>query len=641
MTVGSILSGRTTSNLQAQKLMAGVNRGQLDIARLQEQISSGQRLQLPSDDPVAAIQMFALNTLLARQSEFQNNIKVNQGYLSVTDQSLGTVTDALNRAKAIAQNGIGTTVSDEERQNLALEAGSLLQAVVNAGNAQYQGRYLFGGSYGTAAPFSSAGAGVVRYHGDGQALQTYADSHLLVPNNMDGLSAFAGLTAPVMSGDLNPALSLSSKLADLRGGAGIAAGPVQITVANGGPAITKTIDLTGAETMQDVKTRLEDAFAAESITLAVTIDPSTQSGLRLTPSAGTIAVQNGPASQAATQLGIVSAAAANISGSNLDPKLSIFTTLASLNGGTGIGSTAGTGLRIVNGSRTSIVDLNGALTVQDLLNRIRAADPDLVAEVSPDGRGLAISSRLSGADFSIGENGGSNATNLGIRTLNSSTLLNRLNYGTGIALNQDPTLTITRRDGSTAVVDLTGSATVQDVLNKINAVDPTHLVATLNAVGNGLSLTDDSGAGVLSVNDNEIAKRLGIAGSDNNGAAGVLIGSDVNPQQPPGALSILSQLQQALQSGDDAALNRLLPVIDAEVNRVNGVRGTVGSRQKLLDTVTNQLAETELTHRDSLAKIGDADLATAISELLQRQQTLQATLQVAARVNQLSLLNYL
>lgn len=641
MALSNVSFGRTTNALQARKLLANVTRDQTQMARLQDQISSGQRLQFASDAPVAAIQIFALQNALARQATYQTNIDTNQGYLSITDQALGTVGDALNRAKAIAQAGIGDTVSDDDRRALIDEAASLLRAVVNAGNSQYQGRYIFGGSFGADAPFSNLGSGSVRYNGDALSLDTFADRNLFVANNVDGQSAFAGFTTPIVTRDLNPALTLNSKLADLRGGAGIALGDISVTVANGGPAITKSIDLTGAETLQDVKTRIENAFAAESITVSVAIDAGSQSGLALTPSAGTIAVANGPTNQTASQLGIASVAAATIVGTNIDPKITLFTNVADLNLGTGIGATAGTGLRIVSGERTSNVDLDGAVTVQDVLNRIRAADPDVVAEIAPDGKGLHVYSRLNGVDFSIGENNGQNATNLGLRTFGGTTLLNELNYGIGIGLDQGTTFNIQRRDGSTTTIDLVGSATVQDVLDQINAADPGILTAYLNPVGNGISLTDTSGAGALTVADNELARRLGIVGSNNGGAVGVLTGTDVNPQQPPGALNLIAALQRALEASDSQALTRLMPAIDAEVIRVNSVRGEVGARQQLLDTVTAQLQDREITNTESLSKVADVDLAQAISELLQQQQTLQATLQVASIVNQLSLLDYL
>jgi flagellar hook-associated protein 3 FlgL len=640
MAVGTILTGRTTNSLQARRLIANVQRDQTDLARLQEQVSTGQRLLLPSDDPLAASQIFSLRLALAHLATFQNNNTINQGYLSVTDQALGTVGDALNQAKALAQSGLGDTVSASERSAIADQVASLIQTVSNAGNSQYNGRYLFGGSFGTAPPFSDVN-GFVRYNGDGLALQTFADYDFTIPNNLDGLSAFAGWTAPVQTRDLDPALTLAAPLSDLRGGAGIVPGPILVTVSNGGPAVTKTVDLTGAATLQDVKTRIENAFAAESVTVSVGIDPATKHGLEINPSAGTIAIQDVAGFTTATALGIASSAASSIAGADLDPKLSLFTPVASLNGGTGIGATAGTGLKIVNGHRTSIVDLNGAATIQDVLNRIRAADPDVSAEISPDGKSLAISSRLSGADFSIGENGGTNATNLGIRTFNGSTLLSDLNYGTGVPFDQTSSLTIQRRNGTTVTVDVAGSATIQDVLDKINVVDPGHLAASLNSIGNGISLTDDSGSGTLTVADSELSRRLGISGSDSGGVSGVLAGKDVNPRQPSGALNILVSLEKALRTGDNQTLNRLLPRIDAEVNRVSSMRALVGSRQKLMDAVQNQLGEVEISNKELLSKVEDADLPTLISELMQKQQTLQATLQIASRMNQLSILDYL
>ena len=640
MAVGAVLTGRTTNALEAQRLISNVQSDQTDLAKLQEQLSTGQRLLLPSDDPLAAVQIFSLRNSLDRIGAFQSNITTNQGYLSVTDQALGTLGDALNQAKSIAQSGVGDTVSDSQRSALADQIDALIQAVTNAGNSQYNGRYLFGGSFGTAPPFTQGSSGV-RYNGDGQSLQTFADFDLTVANNLDGVSAFSGLTTPIQTRDLNPALTLSTSLGDLKGGAGVSLGSIDVTVANGGPAITHTVDLTGAGTIQDVKTRIENAFAADSVTVSVDIDSGSQSGLAITPSAGTIAIRNTPGSMAASDLGIVSTAAANITGGNLNPRISIFTPVAALNGGAGIGATAGTGLKIVNGNRTSIVDLDGAVTVQDVLNRIRGADPDVVADISPDGTGISVSSRLSGADFSIGENGGTNATSLGIRTFSGSTLLGDLNYGTGVAFDQGTTLTIQRRDGTATNVDLAGSSTIQDVLDKINAADPGHLTASLNAVGNGVSLTDDSGAGTLTVADSELSRRLGIAGSESTGAAGALVGTDVNPQQPSGALSILSQLEHALRSNDPQTLNRLLPKIDTEANRVSALRGAVGSRQQLLDTVNNQLGQVKISNQDALSQIGDADLASLISELTQKQQTMQATLQVAAIVNKLSILDYL
>jgi flagellar hook-associated protein 3 FlgL len=640
MALSTILPGRIPLSLASRRLTESITRGQTDLNTLQEQIGSGRKIVLPSDAPTAATQTLTLQKLTERRTAFQESIGTNQGFLGATDQALGTIGDALNHARGLLQAGLGDQSSDVERQTLADEVDSLLKSVLQAGNAQYNGRYLFAGSETDQTPFTLLANGEVRYAGDARPLDTFANFDLLVNAGVDGAGGLHGVTTPLYT-DINPALTLPTRLDQLNGGQGATPGSVQVLVVDGATEIRKTVDLTSAETLADVKTRIEAAFAAESITVTVAIDPGTNFGLRLTPSAGTIEVRDVELGRTALELGIRSGPLAVLSGEDVDPGLSQFTTVASLNGNTGIGATAGTGLRIVNGTRVSVVDLDGATTIGDVLNRIRAADPDLLAEISADGRGLAISSRLSGADFSIGENGGTNATGLGIRTFTGSTRLADLNAGTGVPVDDGTTLQITRRDGSQVAVSLAGAATVQDVLNLLNAVDPGNLVAGLNTVGNGISLTDNSGAGALTVADNSLAVALGLDGTENTGATGVLTGDDVNPQRAGGPFDLLSGLSRALRDNDFVALSRLGSQLEAEAARITQVRGDVGSRQQLLDSVDNQLSDELVQVKEQLSKLFDVDLTEAITAFLQQQQSLQATMQVSAQAAQLSILQYL
>ena len=178
--------------------------------------------------------------------------------------------------------------------------------------------------------------------------------------------------------------------------------------------------------------------------------------------------------------------------------------------------------------------------------------------INAAGNGLAISTRLSGVNFSIGENGGTTATDLGIRTMTGSTLLSSLNLGQGVPLSttdsngnpQTPDITIDLRDGSSVNVNLTGATTVQDVLNDINAVQPGVLTASLNSVGNGISITDNDGSstGPLTVESNSISTALGIAGTQSStDPTQPLVGQDVNPIQANGVFNLLTQLQTALE----------------------------------------------------------------------------------------------
>ena len=90
------------------------------------------------------------------------------------------------------------------------------------------------------------------------------------------------------------------------------------------------------------------------------------------------------------------------------------------------------GLILTNGGKTVTLDMSGAETVEDLLNLITGSGLGLSAEINATGDGINVRSRLSGADFTIGENGGTTATQLGIRTYTGDTELADFNRGIGV-----------------------------------------------------------------------------------------------------------------------------------------------------------------------------------------------------------------
>jgi flagellar hook-associated protein 3 FlgL len=203
-------------------------------------------------------------------------------------------------------------------------------------------------------------------------------------------------------------------------------------------------------------------------------------------------------------------------------------------------------------------------------------------------------------------------------------------------------LEITRRNGTTTNVDLQGASTVQDVLNAINAADPGVLTAALNAVGNGISITDTSGTGPLSIAPGNVAVALGVDGTEPGPANTTpLAGRDVNPRQATGVLSLLVQLQSALQSGDNRELERLDPLFSSEIERFNQMRGELGNNIKTLEQIESRLADRQVSLEESLSKEFDSDLAETITQLAKVSATFQAILQMTAQSYQLSLMNYL
>ncbi len=170
-----------------------------------------------------------------------------------------------------------------------------------------------------------------------------------------------------------------------------------------------------------------------------------------------------------------------------------------------------------------------------------------MATINTTKNGIDLRSRLSGTDFSIGENGGKTASQLGVRTFGTTTRLADLNHGNGVHSNPNGfDFQIDRRDGTVMKFDTDNAKTIQDVLdlinNHVNNQDPaSRVVARLSAVGNGIELVDNGTGGQLVVqalNNSQAAEELGLLplGEPRRIVTGAtptltLTGRDVNPQE--------------------------------------------------------------------------------------------------------------
>ncbi|MCL2743240.1 MAG: hypothetical protein FWE67_05255 [Planctomycetaceae bacterium] len=90
------------------------------------------------------------------------------------------------------------------------------------------------------------------------------------------------------------------------------------------------------------------------------------------------------------------------------------------------------GLQIVNGSKTFNISFADCKTVDDMLAELNDPQYGLSASINASKSGFDIRTRISGADFCIGENGGQTAHQLGLRTLDLETQLADLDFNRGV-----------------------------------------------------------------------------------------------------------------------------------------------------------------------------------------------------------------
>ncbi|HEU5021465.1 MAG TPA: flagellin [Bryobacteraceae bacterium] len=140
-----------TINGANQQYLADLQLTQAQIQQAQAQLSSGYRLQRPSDDPAALGQIYELQTKIAFNQQTQKNLNTAQTELSAADSALQSSIQALTSAVTLAAQGANSSYTAAQRANLAIQVQGIQQALVSLSQTQVNGKYIFSGDQDTQA----------------------------------------------------------------------------------------------------------------------------------------------------------------------------------------------------------------------------------------------------------------------------------------------------------------------------------------------------------------------------------------------------------------------------------------------------------------------------------------------------------
>lgn len=643
MAIGPSSIGRISFNMRSISLLDSLTRANRDLFFSQSRLSAARRLLVPSDDPTDASAAVVLAQELERRDRMLTNVGYAENFVSSTEAAINEISDLLIEGRGLALGNIDSFVSQLERNAAATVIDSMIRELVNVGNRQYLDVELFAGRRVDTTPFSEVFGGVL-YEGDSGGLNVRIDALQEVAFNLTGDDLYGALSSEIVGfADLNPELTPDTKLSDLNGatGQGVRPGVIRITD-SAGPA-SYTVDLTAAHTVQDVI----DLIAAQT---GGAITASVTGGTFIVSGSGNLTITEIVGGTLATDLGILQTTpiASPITGQDTDPRLTLTTPLSSLLDGAGLALGS---VSITNGSLSATVDLSGASTIEDVLNALNNAGVAVQARINDAGSGIDVANKLSGSDLRIGEDGGTTATDLGIRSYYGGTTLASLNHGRGVDIVAGrPDLLITDSSGATYLINLDGAATIQDAVDAINAVTGAAVTASLTSTGNGIRLLEGApGSGQLSVTRPALADSPSFAADDlgfTDGAAtvvssGEIVSGDVNGIQPAGVFSTLIRLRDALRAGDTAEISVAANELETLIEQVNENRGIVGTTSASLSRRVEGIEDEVLAARSRLSEIEDLDYAAAITEFTQLQTALEATLLTGSRLLSLSFLDFL
>lgn len=180
---------RLSSNQIFSQRMDNITSSQSKWMTEGNKISSGRRVEKPSDDPMAASQ-----AVMVKQSESRNQQYATARGFAKNSMSLqmSLASQMVNITTKIQETlvaaGNDATLSDEDRSSLADQLEGLKDQLVGIGNTKDGvGRYIFAGFQSDKPPFVADATGKITYQGGDKQITQKVDSNIEMVTNFTGI----------------------------------------------------------------------------------------------------------------------------------------------------------------------------------------------------------------------------------------------------------------------------------------------------------------------------------------------------------------------------------------------------------------------------------------------------------------------
>lgn len=199
---------RITFNSLYRDTLRGLNGASEQLEAAQRQVSSGKRVDRPSDDPSAAAGGLANRAELATVQRYERAADSVYSRLTVADTVLSDIISKLQDAQSTAMSAQGSTKTTSQREAAAQALEGIRSAIVDDFNTSFNGSFLFAGAKSTAPPYSMASDGTVApYAGSTTEIEVDINRQAAVTVVFDGQSIAKGAASQDVFGVLNDAIA--------------------------------------------------------------------------------------------------------------------------------------------------------------------------------------------------------------------------------------------------------------------------------------------------------------------------------------------------------------------------------------------------------------------------------------------------
>jgi flagellar hook-associated protein 3 FlgL len=177
--------GRITTQMTSANLLANINQSLDRLSTTQQELSTGKKINQPSDNPYGTSLALQLNNQLANLDSYSNNVTDGTGWAQAANASLADVTNAVQRIRELVVQASNGTQNQADMSADAAEVGQLIDQIKQDANTQYNGQYIFSGAATGTQPYQSGS-------NDAYAGDTGQVTRMIGPNTSVAVNANLG-----------------------------------------------------------------------------------------------------------------------------------------------------------------------------------------------------------------------------------------------------------------------------------------------------------------------------------------------------------------------------------------------------------------------------------------------------------------
>ena len=252
---------------------------QAKLNETQLQLSTGKKINRPSDDPSASTQLLKLSTLKSKSGQYDRNIESARNQLQLQESVLASVSNVLQRVRELTVQANNATQSNESRAAIADEIYNRIDELLQYANTKDpNGEYIFSGFNARSQAFVESGGGYT-YQGDQGERMLQISEDLQVSVRSSGVDVFAS----AKTGDgrftlITDAANQGNALVSMTSGTDATLDDYRLTFAAGanpeGPLTYQVVDSSATVVASGIY-ESETAISFGGVTLEVEGDPET------------------------------------------------------------------------------------------------------------------------------------------------------------------------------------------------------------------------------------------------------------------------------------------------------------------------------------------------------------------------------